>query len=427
MVTGISDFARTAKRVDGPLPGVPARQQLLKRHNLALVLRQVAASQGLSRAQLAARTGLTKATVSTLVDVLMDARLVVERDPERGLIGRPGSPLSLNPQGPAGLGVEINVDYVSSCVVDLTGAVRCRRTIAGDNRLVRPEVVLQRAVRLASRLWTEAEAAGLTVSGLGVGVPGLVDFEGVLHRSPNLTELQGLAVAELIADMLGRPLQSVYCDNEANLAALGERWFGGRDDLQDFVFVSGEIGVGAGIVIEGELFRGVRGLGGELGHVTVDPTGLKCSCGGRGCLERVAAREALLEAAGLSSTAGTAVGSPSESMAELLRRALAGEPATLLALEKAGGALGIALSAFLNVLDLPTVVLGGFYAELAPWLIGPVTAELRDRVVNRSWSSTDVVVSSLGAEASVVGAAGITTRRIIDDPAASFPEVLAKP
>jgi predicted NBD/HSP70 family sugar kinase len=219
----------------------------------------------------------------------------------------------------------------------------------------------------------------------------------------------------------------VYCDNEANLAALGERWFGGRDDLQDFVFVSGEIGVGAGIVIEGELFRGVRGLGGELGHVTVDPTGLKCSCGGRGCLERVAAREALLEAAGLSSTAGTAVGSPSESMAELLRRALAGEPATLLALEKAGGALGIALSAFLNVLDLPTVVLGGFYAELAPWLIGPVTAELRDRVVNRSWSSTDVVVSSLGAEASVVGAAGITTRRIIDDPAASFPEVLAKP
>jgi predicted NBD/HSP70 family sugar kinase len=105
---------------------------------------------------------------------------------------------------------------------------------------------------------------------------------------------------------------------------------------------------------------------------------------------------------------------------------MTGEPTTLLCLEKAGAALGIALSAFLNVLDLPTVVLGGFYAELAPWLIGPVTAELRDRVVNHSWSPTEVVVSSLGTDASVRGAAGITIRRIIDDPAAWFPEVLAR-
>jgi predicted NBD/HSP70 family sugar kinase len=264
------------------------------------------------------------------------------------------------------------------------------------------------------------------VFGLGVGVPGLVDFDGVLHRAPNLLEWQGIPLAEVVSDMLGRPLQSVYCDNEANLAALGERWFGRRDDLQDFVLVSGEIGVGAGIVIGGELFRGVRGLGGELGHVTVDPMGPACSCGGRGCLERVAGQEALLEAAGLPAQAGTAVGSPVASVAELVRRALAGEPTTLLALEKAGTALGIALSAFLNVLDLPTVVLGGLYAELARWLIGPVTGELHDRVVNHPWSPIEVIVSSLGAEASVRGAAGITIRRIIDDPAASFPEVLTR-
>jgi predicted NBD/HSP70 family sugar kinase/biotin operon repressor len=426
MARGTFDFARMPSQAGCSTPGVPARQQLLKRHNLALVLRQIAASRQLSRAQLASRTGLTKATVSTLVDALMDAGLVVERDPERGLIGRPGSPLSLNPQGPAGLGVEINVDYVSSCVVDLTGAVRCRRTIAGDNRLLRPEVVLQRAVRAASRLWTEAEAAGLTISGLGVGVPGLVDFDGVLHRAPNLLEWEGISVADLVGEMLGRPLPSVYCDNEANLAALGEHWFGRRGELRDFVFVSGEIGVGAGIVIGGELFRGVRGLGGELGHVTVEAMGPACSCGGRGCLETVAGQEALLESVGLPVRAGTTIGNPAGSVAEFLRRALAGEPATVGALEKAGRALGIALSAFLNVLDLPVVVLGGFYAQFAPFLIGPVTAELHDRVVNHSWSSTEVVVSSLGAEASVRGAAGITIRRIIDDPAAWFPAVLAK-
>jgi predicted NBD/HSP70 family sugar kinase len=154
--------------------------------------------------------------------------------------------------------------------------------------------------------------------------------------------------------------------------------------------------------------------------------GPACSCGGRGCLETVAGQEALLESVGLPVRAGTTIGNPAGSVAEFLRRALAGEPATVGALEKAGRALGIALSAFLNVLDLPVVVLGGFYAQFAPFLIGPVTAELHDRVVNHSWSSTEVVVSSLGAEASVRGAAGITIRRIIDDPAAWFPEVLAK-
>jgi predicted NBD/HSP70 family sugar kinase len=418
-----SGFARRAAPTASPPPGVPARQQLLKRHNLALVLRQIAASGNLSRAQLALRTGLTKATVSTLVDVLIDAGLVVESDPERGLIGRPGSPLSLNANGPAGLGIEINVDYVSTCVVDLTGAVRYRRTIAGDNRLLRPEVVLGQAARAAGRLWDQAEAAGLAVCGLGVGVPGLVDFDGILHRAPNLLAWQGVPVGELLAGLLGRPLQSLYCDNEANLAAFGERWFGTRNDLQDFVFVTGEIGVGAGIVIGGELFRGVRGLGGELGHVTVDPTGLACSCGSHGCLESVAGQEALLRAAGLPARG---LSEPGAQVAELLRRALAGEAAAIRALEKAGEALGVALAAFLNVLDLPAVVLGGFYAELAPWLIGPVTAELHERLVNHSWLPTEVVVSSLGAEASVRGAAGIAIRRIIDDPAEWFPEVLAR-
>jgi len=426
MARGTFEFAQTPNQKAGLLPSLPARQQLLKRHNLTLVLRQIATGEGLSRAQVAARTGLTKATVSTLVNALMDSGLVVEKNPERGLIGRPGSPLGLNEHGPVGLGIEINVDYVSSCVVDLTGEVRYHQTTVGDNRLLAPEAVLERAVGLAESIWVEAEAAGLAVSGLGVGVPGLVDFDGVLHRAPNLLQWQGIPVAEVIAKMLGRPLQSVHCDNEANLAALGEHWFGHRDELQNFVLVSGEIGVGAGIVMGGELFRGVRGLGGELGHVTVDPMGLVCSCGGRGCLETVAGQEALLRSVGQPAKAGTAVENPAGSVAELERRALAGESATVLSLEKAGTALGIALSAFLNVLDLPTVVLGGLYAKLAPWLIGPVTTELRDRVVNHSWSPIEVVASSLGADAAVRGAAGFTTQAIIDDAAAWFPETLTK-
>jgi len=140
----------------------------------------------------------------------------------------------------------------------------------------------------------------------------------------------------------------------------------------------------------------------------------------------VAGQEALFEAAGLPAKVANAVRNSGGSVTEVVQKAVTGEQKTLLALEEAGTALGIALSAFLNVLDLPTVVLGGFYADLAPWLIGPLTAELHDRVVNHSWSPIEVVVSSLGGEASVRGAAGVTIRRIIDDPVALFPEVLKR-
>ena len=228
--------------------------------------------------------------------------------------------------------------------------------------------------------------------------------------------------------MLGRPLQTVHCDNEANLAALGEHWFG-RRDLQDFVFVSGEIGVGAGIVIGGELFRGVSGLGGELGHVTVDPFGRELRLR-RPWLPREPwpVRRRCSRPPDCRTESGPPISWRGRTGGGAAAQGACGRgQATLIALEKAGTALGIALSAFLNVLDLPVVVLGGFYADLAPWLVwSRSTPSCADRVVNHSWSSIEVVVSSLGAEAAVRGAAAISTRRIIDDPAAWFPEVLTR-
>lgn len=406
-------------------PGVPARQGLLKRQNLALVLGRIAGSPGATRAQVAAGTGLTKATVSTLVDALVESGLLVEHDPERGPVGRPGNPLTLNPEGPAGLGIEINVDYVSSCVVDMTGAVRAQRSQVGDNRRSRPARVLESAATLADELLARPEVAGLPIAGMTVAVPGLVDFDGVLHRAPNLLDWQGVSVGESLQARLARPTGRLHCDNEANLAALGEYWFG-HGHLNDFVYVSGEIGVGAGIVMGGELFRGVSGLGGELGHVTVDPNGPLCSCGAFGCLESLAGKEALLKAAAVEPRPRRRGGAGGDALAELVEGALGNEERKLCALERAGTALGVALSAFLNVLDLPAVVLGGFYADLSPWLLGPINRELRHRVVNYSWSSTEVMVSTLPGDASVRGAAGIATRRIIDDPATFFPDLLSR-
>jgi predicted NBD/HSP70 family sugar kinase len=172
------------------------------------------------------------------------------------------------------------------------------------------------------------------------------------------------------------------------------------------VYVSGEIGIGAGIVLDGTLFRGARGWSGELGHVTVDPEGPPCHCGSRGCLERYAGQEALLAAIG---------GGDAGHLAEL---ATAGDRAALRALDGAATALGVTLAGVVNLLDVDTVVLGGIYAPLGPWLGPTVQKELRGRVLTARWSPVTVRPSVLGGAAAVVGAAGSVVRSVLDHPIA---------
>lgn len=396
--------------------GLAAHAGSLRRHNLALVLAEIAGGDGVSRARIAARTGLTRGTVSNLVETLISAGLVVEGAATRGSVGRPGNALGVNPEGPVGLGIEINVDYVAAALLDFTGRARSVRIVAGDNKDTPAQTVLKRSVKVAQRILTDSAGAASDIVGVGVALPGLVGADGVLARIPNLPGWEGVPVAETVAARLGMPISSTIVDNEANLAALAEHWYSSPDVGDDFARVSGEIGVGAGIVMGGELWRGVNGFSGELGHVTVEPSGSPCSCGARGCLEQVAGQEALLREAGASRPAGTAFGVPDGPMSDLVARAERGDEQVLRALRRAGQALGTALSTLVNVLDIPTIVLGGLYAEVAPWLAAEVSAELSARAVGYPNGGVRLVVSRLGSEAAVRGAAGAAIRRILDNP-----------
>ncbi|SHN00398.1 ROK family transcriptional regulator [Actinacidiphila paucisporea] len=422
--------------------GQPASKQSMRRHNLALVLRQVAASESASRATVAARVGLTKATVSSLVEELRLAGLVIEHVPEnQGRVGRPGGALALNPRGAAGVGVEVNVDYTAVCVADLTGAPRVRLTERADNRGRGAEETLHSAGRLAARACAAARRAGLAPVQVTLGVPGLVHDDRVLH-APNL-DWRHVPAGDLLVRGLGRQRLAVSVDNEANLAAIGEFQARPPGAGASFLYVSGEIGIGAGLMVDGELFRG-GGFAGEIGHVTVIPDGPECGCGARGCLERYAGQDALLEAAALDSVSATRLGSapavtatatrtgggpgrhalqeaPTEGSAPVERlAALAaeGDDAAVRALAVAGRALGVALSGAVNLLDPPEVVIGGIYARLAPWLIPSLQVQLHERVTSGRWRSDRLRVSGLGTEAAVRGAAGAGVQAILRDPSA---------
>jgi predicted NBD/HSP70 family sugar kinase len=408
--------------------GAPVRQASLREHNLALVLRQVAAGvdgRPPSRADIAAATGLTRATVSALVDDLIGGRLLTEVEPvPRTGAGRPAQGLALAGDGPAGLGLEINVDYLAACVMDLTGAVRHREVLRTDLRPVPAADALARLAELAGRARAAARGRGLLLAGTALAVPGLVTAAGVVRLAPNLgwhdIDVPALlAAGETASDGTPTPqvedavdTPTLQVENEANLAALGEL-HAGPSGPATFIYISGEIGIGAGIVLHGELFRGARGWSGELGHIPVHPDGIDCRCGGRGCLERYAGQEAILAAAGLTGPPLPA----DAAIARLVELAERADPAALSALDAAGTAIGVAVAGVINLLDVDTVLLGGVYAPLARWLAPPVRAEIRRRVLTAAWSPVAVQPARLGADAAVLGAAGSVVRGVLAHPA----------
>ena len=407
------------------LSGRPARQRSLREANLALALRHVAAATvPVSRADIAAETGFTRSTASTLVDALLAGGLVRELDPVATAgAGRPATGLVLAPDGAAGMGLEVNVDYLAACVVDLTGAVRHREVVLGDQRGRPPGSVLADVVDLAASARTAARRQGVPVAGARLAVPGLVESgEGLLRLAPNLDWHDVDVLGPLRTDLRMSGM-SLAVDNEANLAALGELYRSGAGGAQSFVQLSGEIGVGAGIVLDGRLFRGTHGWGGEIGHLAVRPDGPACACGSRGCLEQWAGQEAILRAARLRTKTGTTMaGQPG--LDQLLERARAGRPALLAALEQAGTALGIAVAGVVNLIDVDTVVLGGLYASLAPWVQPPVEREIAGRVLAHRWSPIRVTVSQLGGDAAILGGAGAVVQEVLDHPAARLGEPL---
>jgi predicted NBD/HSP70 family sugar kinase len=395
----------------------PVDQRSVRQHNLGLVIRHVAEAGPRSRARIAAETGLNKTTVSSLVAELIDRGLLCETGIDSaGAVGRPGRKVQVAGDGVAGIGLEIGEWHLGACAVDLTGRVRFRGSVPWENRSSRPDQAIERLATLAKAALDALEAARLTPAGVTVALPGLVDISrGTLFVAPNL-EWREVPVAELLRDHLPHETFPIRVDNDANLGALAELREGVGRRHRDFVYVYGEAGtgVGAGIVAGGELFRGPSGFGGELGHMPLARRGPTCRCGNRGCLEVLAGLVALLRLAGLDDydhRDGLA-------QRELVARADRGDSRTLRALSEVGRALAMGLTSVANVLSPEALVLGGYFALVADWLVPRIERELADHVLGARWSECRVLVSELGEEAAVRGAAALALHEVLANPTA---------
>jgi predicted NBD/HSP70 family sugar kinase len=387
-------------------PGV--RQDMLRKHNLGLVLREVLeASVPPSRADVAARTGLTRATVSALVDRLIAAGMLSELPPVTSRrAGRPAVPLIAAGGTFAAIGLEINVSYLGGRAVDLPGQTLTERLEVHDFHQSSPSKALDLLASMARDMLEELTASGVCVVGAGIALPGIVDREsGTLRVAPNLG-WRDVELADVLARSPFASLNVVELGNEANLAA----WAEARahpEPRPSFLYVSGEVGIGGGLVYDGQVFQGRRGWSGELGHTTIKPDGPACPCGSRGCLERYAGRDAVMTAAGLD---------PLTPVEELLARLEDGRVRARRAVDRAGWALGVALANAVNLVDVDEVVLGGFYAPLTERLTPTVAEQLQMRVLSAAWSRPRIRPAASGQPAAMAGAALSVLRMLLDDP-----------
>ncbi|NYI06610.1 ROK family transcriptional regulator [Allostreptomyces psammosilenae] len=419
--------AGAAHGAGGPKASPKASKESMRGHNLRLVLAGIREAGHTSRSALAKRTGLTKATVSTLVEQLVAGGVVREsQDSGTGRVGRPATVLRLDTTTYIGLGAEINVDYSAACAVDLGGSVRASRLVSADNRGSTPSQALHRVAELAMEVARQVTAEGLEPVAATLVLPGPVS-SGILRQAPNLgwemVRAEALFGQVMGARRVGGRALPVSAENEADLAGLAELRTGAVRDLESFLYVSGEVGIGASLVVRGRVFTGYGGYAGELGHVPVSADGPLCRCGARGCLEQYAGQEALLRAAGLAAdeaarAAGTVLGGGGDGLRLLIERAQAGDGAVVAALGDAGQVLGMALAGVVNMLSPQAVVLGGIYAELAPWMAPRVNEELKARVVSRTWEDGRLRISELGGLAAVRGAALHSLSAVTENPAA---------
>ena len=360
----------------------------LRRTNTGAVLRALRELGPSTRSELAAHTGLAKATVGVIVADLEAAHAVVEEGSRPGVRGRPGRPVALRGDRFVSLGLELNVDYVSAVVLDLAGEV-----VASTNR---PGGTSDDLRDLARSSLDEHVGPDCTLVGTTLAVPGLVRGDNLtVAWAPNL-RVDWDALSQALGTLV--PGQ-VEISNDANCAAYAESRHGVARGAAHALYVTGTVGIGAGIVQDGELVRGGAGFAGEVGHMAVGDSTAVCGCGRSGCWEAAIGLHAMLDAVGMPELDTPLL--TAESVAE---RA-ATDADVRAGLERIGRDVGLGIAMLSTVLDPEVVVMGGYFAPLGDLVLDTARRTLDERLASEVQVRPELRTSTLGIEAAALGAA----------------------
>ena len=395
-------------------------QALVREINLSIILNCLRETSPLSRAQLVGITGLNKTTVSSLVRQLIARQFVREIGFDSSGGGRPAVLLELNPDAGCVIGIEIGVDFILVILTDFKAQVLWRHREDTDKTEGR-EAILAKALDVVRQTFVVGESTQNPVLGIGIGVPGLVDVSsGNLLFAPNLKWCD-VPLREVFSREFDVP---VFVDNDANVAALGERYFGAAQRSKDFVYLSIGVGLGGGIVLDGQLYRGIGGYAGEIGHMTIMSNGARCNCGNRGCWETLVSQTAVVHRvrkaveAGNASLIGRLVKVQLEriSIPVIVEAAEGGDEVARQALEETGNYLGIGIANLINAFNPELIIFGGVMSLASNYLLPAVEKTLEGRSLAWPRRMVRVMASSYGPDACVMGGVALVLHDILSRP-----------
>ncbi len=404
-----------APNQERPLSG-RVTQSEMRAANLSLLLRQVHAFGGQSRAQLAAATGLSKATTSSLIADLVERGLVREGQLMRdGAVGRPGTSVTLDGSRVTGLGLEIGIGYLTLTAVTLDGQVLRESAFPVDTTHLEVDAVLERVASHLEQTLSSLRDAGVHVVGITVSPPGVIDYRADTVRfAPNLG-WYGVPVVSELKRLLGENTPAISLENDAKLAALSEYNRYARRGVRDLLYLSGQVGIGAGIITGGRLMRGWQGASGEVGHMPLDPNLAPCACGRRGCWETIVGLNAFLE---LATSEHENLRDPARPIGDRMRAirtlADAGDATVLSAIATIADRLGVGIGILVDVLNPRVVVLGGYFAHLGKLLLQPLEETLEASRMTEG--QTELATSRLGLMSAARGGALLALEAVLDDP-----------
>jgi N-acetylglucosamine repressor len=390
------------------------------RINEARIIELLRSRGPLSRADIARHTKLTKATISRIISDLEERNLI--REVGFGSLKRGRKPVlyEFDTGSQVVVGMEVKHDSCLAIVTNLeaTPITRLHYPL--------PDTEVHTFIEVFEKIFLRAqkEFPGQII-GVGIGIPGIFDYE---EDRVILAENIGWANVELAKMIRQRVNTNVYVVNRANAAALGEKWYGAGKAYSDLIYIGIGSGIGAGIVLSGELYWGANGSAGEIGHMTIAPGGPLCRCGKRGCLEAIASTIAIQERVKtlVKVTNNTSILSiighslDELSPADVVKAANAGDELAIEVLKGIGESIGIGVANMINVFNPQRVIIGGFATDAPPLFLEAIKLSAKSHAFSIPWQAADIVKSELGNDAVAIGAAALLLSKYFDPQVASF-------
>lgn len=380
--------------------------QLMKSVNKSIILNKIRTSEPISRAQIAKDTKLTPPTVSSIVKELIEQELVRESDLGESKGGRKPTMLHINNNAFYVVGVDAGPETVECILADLSGKIVERVSSKLNIPITNGQFISILKENIHKILHTSKPYHD-KILGIGVAMHGVVDIEtGTSLVAPNL-DLRNIPIKQKLEEEFNLV---VNVENDARAMALGESWFGGHGDADSMVAVNIGRGVGSGVVINGKLYHGAQDIAGEIGHMTIDINGEICECGSRGCLQTFASGVAIAERTRkkLEEKSETITGE------EVYKLAESGNTAYIEILEETGMIIGIGLTNLIHLINPRKIVLGGGVMKSEKFILPKIKQTIEQRVLSPAAKETEVTVTKLGEDATLLGAVSLLLVELFD-------------